>query len=59
MYIPRIIHHNFVIAYAVYKDFDGVSSNSELFVKKGDIVGVIEGTDERIPDGFLKVRSQR
>ena len=40
---------------AVYKDYDGVSNN-ELFVKKGDLVGIVEGeADEKVPEGFLKV----
>ena len=38
----------------VYKDYNAVH-NTELFVKKGDIVGIIDPPGDNVPEGFLKV----
>lgn len=42
--------------YTVYWDNDA-ANNSELFVKKGDLVGLVEtmAADEKPPDGYLRV----
>ena len=41
---------------AVYKEYNAVR-NSELNVKRGDIVGIIETSTDEVPEGFLKVSS--
>ncbi len=38
----------------VYKDYHAVQ-NTELFVKKGDIVGIIDPPGDKVPEGYLRV----
>ena len=47
----------FYLSHAVYWENDAASKvNNELFVKKGDMVGLVEtAVDEKPPDGYLKV----
>ena len=46
--------NNTVFLIAVYFDNED-TDNSSLMVRRGDIVGIVE-SDERPPDGYLKVR---